>query len=154
MSTQVDSKMVAVRSLEIMSTGSRADFDAVIHPDATNREARGEPPETRMRGPEGFHATALWLRTAFTDMRHEILHAADGDLVCLDTIMVGRQQGPFVIYTSEGEVDQVFPSSGKMFSVAQTHWVRIPESMVIEHWAARDDLGRAQQLGWLSMTPA
>ncbi|WP_405137687.1 ester cyclase [Nocardia sp. NBC_01388] len=151
MSAPTNSKAVAVRSLEIMSSGTRADFEAVIHPDARNRESLHEPPTTRLRGPHGFYSTALWLRAAFTDMRHEIRHAvADGDLVCLDTIMAGRQVGSFVVYDTEGEVDQVFPGTGKRFSVAQTHWMRMSDGMVIEHWAARDDLGRARQLDWLS----
>ncbi|MFE3262424.1 ester cyclase [Nocardia sp. NPDC059091] len=151
MNTVATSTTLAIRSLEIMSTGSRADFDTVIHPDAVNRESRHEPPETRVRGPEGFHATALWLRTAFTDMRHEIRHTvAQADLVCLDTLMTGRQVGPFVRYTPEGEVAEIFPPTGRAFSAAQTHWLRVADGMIIEHWAARDDLGRARQLGWLS----
>ncbi|GAB2554212.1 ester cyclase [Nocardia heshunensis] len=151
MSPAATQKKLAIRSLEIMSSGSRADFDAVYHPDASNRESRREPPATRVRGPEGFYATAMWLRAAFTEMGHEIVHVvAEGDLVCLDTVMAGRQTGPFVLYTDDGEVDQVFAPQGKSFSVAQTHWIRIVDGLVIEHWAARDDLGRARQLGWLS----
>ncbi|MGW4241295.1 ester cyclase [Nocardia sp. NPDC004722] len=150
MNAAPDPKSLAIRSLEIMSSGSRADFDAIIHPRATNRESRHEPPSTRIPGPHGFYATALWLRAAFTDMRHAVVHTvADGDLVCLDTMMTGRQTGPFVLYTLEGDVDQVFSPKGRTFSVAQTHWIRIADGMVIEHWAARDDLGRARQLGWL-----
>jgi hypothetical protein len=28
--------------------------------------------------------------------------------------------------------------------------MRLEDGLVIEHWAARDDLSRAQQLGWIS----
>ena len=37
--------------------------------------------------------------------------------------------------------------------MAQTHWFRIQDGKVIEHWAVRDDLGQAKQLGWLPPSP-
>ena len=37
--------------------------------------------------------------------------------------------------------------------MAQTHWFRIQGGKVIEHWAVRDDLGQAKQLGWLPPSP-
>ncbi|MFD0362462.1 hypothetical protein ACFQZZ_13530 [Nocardia sp. GCM10030253] len=36
----------------------------------------------------------------------------------------------------------------------QSHWVRIAEGKAIEHWANRDDLGTATQLGWAPPSPA
>lgn len=89
-----DPRAVAVRSIQIMADGDRADFDDVVHPDARNHEDEVEPPAARVGGPAGYHATALWLRTAF---------AEDGK--------------------------------------------------VIDHWANRDDLGQAKQLGWVPPTP-
>src|SRR5687768_5763720 len=35
----------------------------------------------------------------------------------------------------------------------QTHWLRIADGKVIEHWANRDDLGMAVELGWVPPTP-
>ena len=35
----------------------------------------------------------------------------------------------------------------------QTHWLRVADGQVIEHWANRDDLGTALQLGWVPPTP-
>ncbi|MBU3060126.1 ester cyclase [Nocardia sp. NEAU-G5] len=142
---------MAVRSLEIMGAGERADFDAVYHPRARNREARREPLACREPGPAGFYATALWLRGAFSGIQHRVnTVVAEGDLVCLDTVMSGRQVGPFVVFTPEGEVAREFPSYGRTFEVVQTHWIRIENGLVVEHWAARDDLSRAQQLGWIA----
>jgi hypothetical protein len=36
----------------------------------------------------------------------------------------------------------------------QTHWFQIDDGSIIEHWANRDDLGMAQQLGWIPPAPA
>ncbi|MBL1074229.1 ester cyclase [Nocardia sp. 2] len=147
-------RALAIRSVQIMGDGERGDFDAVIHPEATNRESRTEPPDTRGRGPAAYWATAIWLRTAYSDLRHTIDTAVvDGDLVVLHTTMHGRHTGPFVVYREDGLVDQVFPPTGRTFAVTQTHWLRIAEGRVIEHWANRDDLGQAVQLGWVPPTP-
>ncbi|WP_405166392.1 ester cyclase [Nocardia sp. NBC_01499] len=147
-------RAVAIRSLEIMADGARADFDAIIHPDATNREAKAEPPASRGRGPAAYYATAIWLRDAYAELHHTIETAVvDGDLVVLHTTMHGRHTGPFVAYGEDGQVDQVFPPTGKTFAVTQSHWLRIADGKVIEHWANRDDLGQAMQLGWVPPTP-
>ncbi|WP_109526455.1 MULTISPECIES: ester cyclase [Nocardia] len=147
-------RALAIRSVRIMADGERADFDAVIHPDATNREAAAEPPATRGRGPAAYYATALWLRAAYADLHHTIESAVvDGDLVALHTTMHGRHAGPFVAYGADGQVDQVFPPTGKTFAVTQSHWLRIADGKIIEHWANRDDLGQAVQLGWVPPTP-
>ncbi|MEV6279815.1 ester cyclase [Nocardia sp. NPDC051832] len=148
-------RALAIRSVHIMADGTRADFDAIIHPEATNREAKGEPPATRGQGPAAYYATALWLRGAYADLRHTVESAVvEGDLVALHTTMHGRHVGPFVAYDEDGQVDQVFPPTGKTFAVTQTHWLRIADDKVIEHWANRDDLGQAVQLGWVPPTPA
>ncbi|MDX6262968.1 MAG: hypothetical protein QOH84_4656, partial [Kribbellaceae bacterium] len=48
---------------------------------------------------------------------------------------------------------QAFPPTGKTFAVTQSHWFRLRDGKVIEHWANRDDLGQAMQLGWIPPTP-
>ncbi|MFI6996469.1 ester cyclase [Nocardia sp. NPDC050175] len=147
-------RTVAIRSVEIMADGELADFDAIIHPAATNREAKAEPPAARGRGAAAYYATALWLRAAYADLHHTVEAAVvDGELVALHTTMHGRHVGPFVAYGEDGQVDQVFPPTGKTFAVTQSHWLRIVDGKVIEHWANRDDLGQAMQLGWVPPTP-
>ena len=155
MHTETDVGAIAVRSIQIMADGDRADFDTLIHPDAVNREDEIEPPDCRVGGPAGYYATALWLRTAFEGLAYEIHHVvADGNLVAIDSTMSGRHVAPFAVYTPVGQVDTVFPPTGKTFAITQSHWLRIQDGKVVEHWANRDDLGQAKQLGWVPPTPA
>ena len=152
--TADDPKAVCVRSLHIMADGDLREFEAVIHPKAVNREAAREPMASRGVGPAAFYATALWLRGAFSDLHfdiHEVV--ADGDLVAVHLTMSGRHTGPVVHYDGAGMVSGVMPPTGRTFSVTHTHWFRHADSQIIEHWANRDDLGTAQQAGWVPPSP-
>ena len=121
---------------------------------AINREDANEPPDSRVGGPEGFHATALWLRGAFADLAHRVEHVVvEDDLVVVDTAMTGRHVGPFVTYDAEGRVDTVWAPTHRTFAVRQSHWLRVEDGLVTEHWATRDDLGQGFQLGWVPPTP-
>ncbi|MFC8045159.1 ester cyclase [Nocardia sp. NPDC057353] len=155
MTRTTDPRALCLRSIEIMATGVEADFHAVVHPEAVNREAKDEPPACRVPGPAGFHATALWLRAAYSDLHWEVHDTVvDGDLVVVHATMSGRHTGPFVTYTAEGGVEQAFPPTGLTFATTQTHWFRVTDGLVREHWANRDDLGTAKQLAWVPPTPA
>src|SRR3712207_56981 len=89
--THLDVKELCVRSMRIMADGAPEDFEAVVHPDARNREAIDEPPATHGRGPAAFYATALWLREAYAELRwdvHDVV--AEGDLVVVHATMSGK----------------------------------------------------------------
>jgi len=145
----------AVRSIHTMADGDRADFDPLYHPRAVDRENRLQPPSSRVPGPACFYSTALWLRAAFADLHYDIHHAvADGNLVAVNSTMNGRHVAPWAVYTDDGAVDTVFPPTNKTFAMTQSHWFRIEDGRIIEHWANRDDLGMAKQLGWIPPTPA
>jgi predicted ester cyclase len=144
-----------IRSMAIMAAGDLAELTPIVHPQAVNREAKDEPPACRGQGPAAFAATAHWLRAAFADLAFDIHDTvADGDLIALHCTMSGRQVGPFVSYDERGEVAQAFPPTGRTFAITQTHWFRMRDGQVIEHWANRDDLGLATQLGWVPPSPA
>ncbi|MFG1990015.1 ester cyclase [Actinoplanes sp. NPDC048988] len=143
-----------VRSMQLMASGDLDELSEVVHPEAVNREARDEPPDCRVAGPAGFAATARWLRSAFADLTFEVHEAlASGDLVVVHCTMSGRQVGPFVTYDEQGRVAQAFPPTGRRMAVTQTHWLRMCDGLVVEHWANRDDLGQGVQLGWVPPTP-
>ncbi|WP_369690196.1 ester cyclase [Nocardia sienata] len=78
---------------------------------------------------------------------------ASQDIAAVHTTMSGRQVGTFVVYDAQGVPEQAFPATGRSFAVTQTHWFRITDGAVREHWANRDDLGQAQQLCWVPPTP-
>jgi predicted ester cyclase len=146
---------LAVRSMEIMASGDFDDFVEVVHPLATNREAAQEPPACRGQGPEAFYATAQWLRSAYADLHWEVHDILEhDDMVAVHCTMSGRHVGPFVSYDADGHVERAFPPTGRTFATTQSHWFRIADGQVIEHWANRDDMGTAIQLGWIPPTPA
>jgi predicted ester cyclase len=146
---------VAVRSIHAMADGDRTVFDSLYHPRAVDRENAVQPPSSRVPGPAGFFATALWLRAAYADLHYDIHHAiADGHLVVVGSTMNGRHSAPFALYADAGAVDTVFPATNRTFAMTQSHWFRIESGRIVEHWANRDDLGMAKQLGWIPPAPA
>jgi ketosteroid isomerase-like protein len=152
--TEQAARDIAVRSMQIMANGTRADFAATVHPDAVNRESKDEPPACRGRGPEAYWATAMWLREAFADLAFEVHEVVDqGDLVVVHNTMSGRQTGTMIMFDAAGRPAQAFPATGRTFATTQTHWLRIADGKVIEHWANRDDMGTAAQLGWTPPSP-
>lgn len=149
-----DLEDLCVRSIHLMASADLAGFEEVVATHAVNREAVDEPPAARGTGPAAFHATALWLRAAFADLAwdvHEVV--SKGDLVVVHATMRGLQSGTFVSYGPDARPVAAFPPRGRRFAVTQTHWFRVADGMVVEHWANRDDLGMAQQLGWAPPSP-
>ncbi|MGD9572943.1 MAG: ester cyclase [Thermoleophilia bacterium] len=145
----------ALRSFEVMATGDHEDFVEIIHPAFVNHEAIDEPPAARVPyGPDAAMATALWLREAFADLRWEVHEVvSERDLVVVHCTMSGRHVKPFVGYAEDGSVNEAFPPTGRTFAVSQTHWMRMADGRMIEHWANRDDMGMALQLGWVPPSP-
>jgi predicted ester cyclase len=145
---------LALRSVRMMADGSLEEFHEVLHPEFLNHEAKDEPPGARGRGPDAAYVTALWLHDAFAELRwdiHEVV--VEGDLAVVHCTMSGRHVRPFAEYDEHAEVTEVFPPTGKRFATTQTHWLRVADGRVIEHWANRDDLGTAFQLGWVPPSP-
>jgi predicted ester cyclase len=150
----LDPVSVAVRSIHTMADGDRAEFDHLYSPRAVDRENDVQPPSSRVPGPDGFYSTALWLRTAFADLRYDIHHSVtDGNLVAVNSTMNGKHVAPWAVYTPDGSVDTVFPPTNKTFASTQSHWFRVEDGLILEHWANRDDIGTAKQLGWVPPTP-
>jgi predicted ester cyclase len=153
-SVSADPAALVVRSIHAMADGGRDDFEPLYHPRAVDRENRIQPASSRVPGAAGFYSTALWLRAAFSDLHYGIHHAvADGDLVVVNSTMNGRHTAPWAVYAEDGALDAVFPPTNRVFAMTQSHWFRLEDGRIIEHWANRDDLGMARQLGWLPPTP-
>jgi len=127
-----------------------------VTPGYVNHRSAHEPPAARVGGPKALAATATWLRRAFSDLRFEIHEiAVVGDRAVAWVTLYGTSSGPFVVHDDpDGSVTQVFPPTGKPFATRQVHWFRIEDGPIAEHDAVRDDLGMAQQAGWIPPTPA
>ena len=89
----------------------------------------------------GARHTWVWLLSVFPDHRFDVEHiAADGNTVAVLGKMVG---------THEGEIMDIAPI-GRRVVARQSHWFRVEEGKLTEHWAVRDDLGMLQQVGVMS----
>ena len=146
---------LAVRDFRLMENWDDAEASAIIAPTMHNDEAVAEPPAARQPGVVGARATYDWLHAAYADLRWTIhTVVAEGDWVVVRTTMSGRQTGPFMTFTPEGEVGQTFPATGRSFATSQTHWFRIAGGQLVAHSADRDDLSQALQLGWFGPSAA
>ncbi len=131
--------------LTLTALSSLQDVARIVHPAAVNRESVHEPPAARVPGPAGFAATGEWLRAAFTDIRFAVDEAlSDGDLLVTHGTMSGRHTGPFVVYAPDGSVERVFAPTGHAFNVTHTHWLRLVDDHIVEHWANRDSTGSSR----------
>jgi steroid delta-isomerase-like uncharacterized protein len=95
-------------------------------------------PSDRRNGIEAFAQTAKLVKAVAPDQRFEVEDViAEGDKVAIRCIWSGTQAGPF----------QDMPATDKRFAVQHIHIFRLDHGKVKEHWAVRDDLGLARQLG-------
>ncbi len=129
-----ENKAVVLRYVE--EVWNRHDLDAIdalVSPHYFNHAASTE--EYR-RG--GARRAVEWLLSVFPDHRFDVEDAAaDGQTVALRGTMTG---------THEGELAGIAPT-GKRVAAQQSHWFRVQDGKLAEHWAVRDDLGMLQQLG-------
>ena len=130
-----DAKLLFVNLMEeVFNRGNFDVADDLVREDFYNHEAPDSP------RPEGFKASARWLRSAFPDY-HAELHelVVDGNLLVGRLMVSGTHLGDFM----------GMPPTGRVFSVQHMHMYRVEDGKVAEHWACRDDLGQLAQLGLL-----
>ena len=101
----------------------------------------GESAPGRVNGPQAMRGTAEWLLAQFPDL-HMTIEAlvAEGDTVAVRILSEG---------TNLGELNGM-PPTGKRFSARQSHWFRVEDGRLAEHWATREDLPVMLQLGILT----
>ena len=110
--------------------------DELISVDFVDYEAPAGTPV----GPESIKRTVRWIHASIGDITYHVDDSfGEGDRVALRMTMSGRHDGELM-----GR-----PATGRRFSVNQLHIVRITDSKIAEHWAARDDAGMMRQLGFL-----
>ena len=139
--------------LTAMATGSAELARRCISPDHVNHMTAEEPPACAEPGVPGFLATSAWLRSAFTDLRFDLLAlVTEGDTTVAHVRMTGRQTGPFVVFPP-GSDPVAFPPTGRELSVQQCHLFTVRDGLHVGHVAVRDDLGMMTQLGHLPPSP-
>jgi predicted ester cyclase len=126
---------VALRTqLEYYGQGRYDLAEEVVTADYVDHEA---PPGTPT-GPEGANAVLSWLRGAFSDLSYEVKDAfGDGDRVAIRLVTRGTHTGEFM-----GKA-----ATGRPFEMDAIHLYRIENGRVAEHWAKRDDVALAHQIG-------
>jgi len=138
---------VAVRAIHAMADGDRASFNPLYHPRAADRD--NGPPSSRVAGPAGFYDRAVAARRVRRPaLRHPPRRRrrrpgrGERDDERSPRHPVGRLH-------RRRRGGRGLPPTGKTFAITQSHWFRIEDGQIIEHWANRDDLGMARQLGWI-----
>ena len=93
----------------------------------------------RVNGPQAMRGTAEWILAQFPDL-HMTIEAtiAEGATVAVRILSEG---------TNLGSINGVVPPTGKRFSARQSHWFRVADDKLVEHWATREDLPAMVQLG-------
>jgi predicted ester cyclase len=101
-----------------------------------------EAPPGSPGGPEGYLATARYMRSVFTDAtwRPDDFFAA-GDRFAVRLTFSGKQTGEFL----------GVPPTGKPISVQHLHMYRIENGQAVEHWGGRDDLTLLIQIGAMTV---
>jgi len=93
----------------------------------------------RVHGPSAMRETMEWLIAQFPDVSFEVeAMVTEADLVAARVRVTGANLG---------RLNGFLPASGKAFDYTQSHWFRIADGKLAEHWATRDDLTAMLQLG-------
>jgi predicted ester cyclase len=99
----------------------------------------GQAEPGRVKGPAALRQTFEWLVAQFPDLQMTIeAMVAEGDTVVVRVLSEGTNLGP---------LNGVVPPTGKRFSARQSHWFRVEDGKLAEHWATREDLVAMLQLG-------
>ena len=93
----------------------------------------------RVPGPVTMRQTAQFIIGQFPDVSMTVESIiAEGDEVAVRVTARGTNRGPLA---------GVVPPTGREFIAAQSHWFRVEDGRLAEHWAVRDDLTAMLQLG-------
>jgi predicted ester cyclase len=90
-------------------------------------------------GPRHLASAVDWLRAQFPDLHMRVEAVVrEGDLVAVLMTSTG---------TNLGALNGLIPPTGRSFQARQTHWFRVRDGRLAEHWATRDDLATMLHLG-------
>jgi ketosteroid isomerase-like protein len=81
---------------------------------------------------------------------HEIV--GEGDWVACRAVVTGKYDSKPSIPVDSG-IHSLVPASGQEYTFQHIHLFKVVDGKILEHWANRDDLGAARQLG-LELRPS
>lgn len=116
---------------EVFSAENLAAVDEIMAEDYIEHAVApfGSDEPGRVHGPSHAHGTVEWLRAQFPDLEMTIESmVAEGGTVAV-------------------RVGGVGPATNKRFVAEQSHWYRVGDGNLREHWATGDDLSAMLQLG-------
>jgi predicted SnoaL-like aldol condensation-catalyzing enzyme len=138
-----ENKRVVLRQFELLNTGDIAGAAALWADESYNHGRKTSPAVV-----SGVYESLRTVRE--THVLHEMV--AEGDWVAVRTtcsgIHVATPQFPI-----NGGIFAGLAPTGRSYSVQHLHLFRIVDGKIAEHWANRDDLGAARQIG-LDLAPS
>lgn len=139
--SEANKELVRRHFEEIFNRNNLAICDEIMAEDFVEHAAApfAQTAPGRVNGPQAMRAAAEWLLAQFPDL-HMTIEAmiAEGDTVAVRILSEG---------TNLGALNGVVPPTGKRFMARQSHWFRVAENKLVEHWATREDLPAMLQLG-------
>jgi predicted ester cyclase len=126
---------------EVYNQGRVEVIDEIVAPDI--REHGSLPPGVPP-GREGLKVLIQALRSAFPDLKYRVdLQVVEGDLLANRVTASGTMKGDL----------WGMRATGKKATWTESHFVRIKNGQMTDHWGDVDQLGMLQQLGLAPAAP-
>jgi len=132
-----DNKALVRRHFELISGGDANGGASLYAPKSSNHGRQVSREDVR-----AVLESLVELDEKFTI--HEII--AEGDWVACRAMVSGRHSSQPRTSVGSGVYSLAEPK-GQIYSLQHMHLFRIVDGLIVEHWANRDDLGVARQLG-------
>lgn len=139
--SEANKELVRRHFEEVFNRKNLAVCDEIMAEDFVEHAAPPFAPSApgRVNGPQAMRGTVEWLLAQFPDLYMTIeAMVAEGDTVAVRVLSQG---------TNLGALNGLMPPTGKRFSARQSHWFRVADGRLAEHWATREDLPTMLQLG-------
>ncbi len=138
-----ENKDLVRRQFELLNTGDTRRAADLWAPESFNHGRKTNP-----SGISRVYESLRSLQEKHT--LHEII--AEGDWVAVRTTCNGVHSAKPEIPVNGGMFEGLDPT-GRMYTAQHIHLFRIAGGKLVEHWANRDDLGAARQIG-LELRPS
>ena len=122
---------------DAVNSGNFGAFDELVAADSIDHD----PAPKQGPGPQGFKDMFGELRTAFPDLKVEVVNLVqDEEQVAFAYTLTGTHDGPFMGHEP----------TGKSFSIRVVQISKIVDGKLVERWGSSDQLGMLTQLGLAS----